>query len=362
MFYHIFYPLGERFIAFNVLKYITFRSGCAFLTSFLAMFFFWRFINRLNVFQKFNLGERVDMYGHSRLETLHKDKSGTPTMGGVMIVGSIALSMLLWMRWDVRFIWYCLFIMFTLGGLGLRDDWLKFTSGRGLSRRDKFLYQMIIGVLVGVIVCLNKNMTTEISFPFFKRLMVDLGYFYVLWTSLVIVSTSNAVNFTDGLDGLAIGGVITTSIVFAILCYLSGHILFSGYLFIPYVPDSGELTIVCSAILGAGLGFLWYNCYPAQIFMGDTGALSLGGLIGAIALFIKKEFLLILCGGIFVAEALSVCLQILSVKLKGKRVLDAAPLHHHYQIKGVPESKIIVRFWIFSILLAALALLTLKLR
>lgn len=362
MLYHILYPLSKYWAVFNIVKYITFRSGCAFVTAFLLSFLLWRQARKMNIFKKFNLGEKIDMYGHPHLEDLHKNKKGTPTMGGIMIILAVFISALFWMRWDVGFMWYCLSIMLMLGLLGFRDDYLKLKRGKGLSRKEKLIFQIGTGVVLGLIICLNKDISTRLDLPFFKDLAVDLSYFYILWASLVIIATSNAVNFTDGLDGLAIGGIITTSLVLAVLCYLTGHIKFSQYLFIPYIKDTGELTILCSAIFGAALGFLWYNCYPAQIFMGDTGALSLGALLGAVSLFAKKEFLLIIAGGIFVVEALSVMLQIISVRFRGKKLFKAAPLHHHFQIEGYPESKIIIRFWIVSIMLAALALLTLKLR
>jgi len=360
MFYHLLYPLSGHYPLFNLVKYITVRSGLSFLTSFVLMFVFWKFIKKY--LEKFQFTETVDMYGNSGLESLHKSKEGTPTMGGLLIIGSVLVSGLLWTRLNVGYTWYVLLIMVLLGSLGFADDFLKVKKGKGLSRSEKLVSQIIIGCAVGLVICLNKNISTVIDLPFLKRVQIDLGYFYMFWGSLVIVATSNAVNFTDGLDGLAIGGVICSSLVFAILAYLSGHIKFSQYLFIPYINNVGELTVICAALLGAGLGFLWFNSHPAEIFMGDTGALALGGILGAIALLIKKEFLLFIAGGIFVLEALSVVLQILSLRLCGKRVFKAAPLHHHFQLMGWPESKIIVRFWIISILFAACSLLTLKLR
>jgi phospho-N-acetylmuramoyl-pentapeptide-transferase len=360
MFYYLLYPLSKYFILFNLFKYITFRSGASFITSFFLIFVLWRYTK--NKFRRLKIEEKPDMYGHIHLQALHETKKGTPTMGGVLIVATVCVSTLLWAKVGVNFIGYSLLIMVLFALLGLRDDLLKIKRGQGLARREKLLCQIAIGVSVGLIICLDKSISTRIDLPFFKKLTYDLGYFYIFWSVLVIVATSNAVNFTDGLDGLAMGGIVTNSLVFAILSYISGHIAFSKYLFIPYIKDAGELTIMCASLLGAGLGFLWFNSYPAEIFMGDTGALSLGGVIGVIALFIKKEFLLIISGGLFVLEALSVVLQILSVKLRGKRLFKAAPLHHHFQLLGWPESKIIVRFWIISIMLGVLSLLTLKLR
>ncbi len=360
MFYHLLYPLAGQFSVLNVVKYITFRSGFSFITSFLFTFLFWNYAKKW--FVKLQFTEKVDMYGHQHLESLHKGKQGTPTMGGLIVIAAVFMSSLLWSRLTIGFTWYALLIMVLLGALGFIDDFLKVKKGKGLTRSEKLLCQIGIGMLVGLVICLNKNVSTRIDFPFFKDLRLDLGYFYIFWASLVIVATSNAVNFTDGLDGLAIGGVITTTLVFAALAYLTGHIKFSQYLFIPYIRDVGELTVICTALLGAGLGFLWFNSYPADIFMGDTGALALGGVIGAIALLIKKEFLLFIAGGIFVLEALSVVLQMGSYRLRGKGLFKAAPLHHHFQILGWAESKIIVRFWIISIMFAVFSLLTLKLR
>jgi len=360
MIYHIFYPLSKYFFVFNVVRYISFRSAFSLLTSFFLVFLVWKITK--NKFYRLGIKEKINMYGHKDLERLHKEKKDTPTMGGVIILLSIFLSSLLWMRWDCSFLWYSLLVFSLLGVLGVRDDLLKIKGEKGISRKEKLGFQIIIGMLVGVLIFLDKNISTSLDFPFFKKVSLNLGYVYILWAALVIVATSNAVNFTDGLDGLAIGGLITNSLVFAILCYLTGHIVFSRYLFIPYIKNAGELTILCSAILGAGLGFLWFNSHPAEIFMGDAGALALGGGLGAIALFIKKELILLVSGGIFVVEALSVILQMLSVNLGGKKLFKAAPLHHHFQLKGIPEFKIIVRFWIVSIAFSVLALLTLKLR
>lgn len=360
MLYHLLYPLAKYWSVFNVIKYITFRSGCSFIFSFLFTFLLWRLLKTR--FEKLDIIEKIDMYGHIHLESLHRKKKGTPTMGGVIIIGAVCISVLLWAKLNVGFIWYVLLIMVMLGFLGFIDDFLKIKKGSGLSRSKKLFFQIAIGIIAGLIICLDKSTSTKIDVLFFKKLQIDLGYFYIFWGSLVIAATSNAVNFTDGLDGLAIGGVVTTSFVFAILAYLTGHVKFSQYLFIPYIQNVGELTVICASLVGAGLGFLWFNSYPAEIFMGDTGALALGGVIGAIALLIKKEFILFIAGGIFVLEALSVVLQVFSCKLRGKRIFKAAPLHHHFQLLGWPESKIIIRFWIVSIIFAVFSLLTLKLR
>lgn len=360
MIYHLFYPLIKYFSPFNVTRYITFRGGCSFITSFLIVFILWKFT--INKLKKLKLLERIDMYGHVHLESLHGSKKGTPTMGGILINFSIILTTLLWARLDNCFIWMAILIIIALGALGFADDYLKTKTGKGLSRLRKLNYQILTGLVIGVIAVLNKNSSTVLDLPFMKSVFLDLGYFYIFWVALIIVATSNAVNFTDGLDGLAIGALIINALLFAFLAYLSGHATFANYLFIPHVKDAGELTVLCLAVVGAGLGFLWFNSHPAEVFMGDVGALALGGLIGAVALFIKKEFLLVVSGGLFVAEALSVILQMLSVRLVKKKFFLAAPFHHHLQILGWKESKITVRLWIVSIICAVVSLLTLKLR
>ena len=360
MIYHLFYPLTKHFFIFNLTKYITFRSGCAFVTSFLVVMLLWKFT--LKRLKRLKIVEKVDMYGHVHLESLHEEKKGTPTMGGVLILFSILVTTLFWARWDNCFVWLVMVVTISLGGLGLCDDFLKIKRGKGLSRGKKLFWQGLIGVLLGILIVINKNFSTTWSLPFFKKIVVDLGYFYIFWAALMIVATSNAVNFTDGLDGLAIGALIQNALIFGFLSYIVGHMKFANYLFIPYISGAGELTIFCFSLMGAGLAFLWFNSYPAEVFMGDVGALALGGAIGAIALLIKQEFLLFISGGLFVIEALSVILQMLSVKFRGKRLLKAAPLHHHFQVVGWKEPKIIIRFWIISIMCAVLSLLTLKLR
>ncbi|UCD15519.1 MAG: phospho-N-acetylmuramoyl-pentapeptide-transferase [Candidatus Omnitrophota bacterium] len=360
MIYHILYPLKEYFSALNVTQYITFRGGCAFITSFLFVMLLWKFtIKRL---KRLRIVEKIDMYGHVRLESLHENKKGTPTMGGILIVFSVFMSTLLWMKWNNYFVWMSLFIMVALAFIGLRDDISKIKRGRGICRLEKLTWQGLIGIILGVLVVVSKESTTTLDLPFFKKIILDLGCFYIFWAAFVIVATSNAVNFTDGLDGLAIGALVINFLLFALLSYIVGHLKFATYLLIPHVCGSGELAVLCLALVGAGLGFLWFNSYPAQVFMGDVGALALGGVTGAVALFIKKEFLLIISGGLFVIEALSVILQIFSVKLRGKRLFLAAPLHHHFQLLGWGEPKIIVRLWIVTIMCAVASLLTLKLR
>jgi phospho-N-acetylmuramoyl-pentapeptide-transferase len=360
MIYHLLYPLTKYFSIFNITKYITFRGASSFVTSFIFVILFYGFT--LRKFKKLKLIEKIDMYGHSSLEALHKDKKDTPTMGGILIIFSVILSTIIWARLDNHFIWLSIMVMIGLGILGLIDDILKIKKGKGLSRKKKLIGQIFIGVFLGVIVVVNKNISTYLDFPFFKKITIDLGYFYIFWVTLIIVATSNAVNFTDGLDGLALGALIINSLIFALLSYLVGHIKFANYLFIPYVKGVGELAVFCLALGGAGLGFLWFNSYPASCFMGDVGALSLGGAIGTVALFIKKEFLLFISGGLFVIEAMSVILQMLSIKIRRKKIFLATPFHHHLQLLGWKEPKIIVRLWIVSVICAIAALLTLKLR
>jgi len=360
MIYHLFAPLASLVPIFNVTRYITFRSGCAFITSFVFVLATWSYA--LEWLQKLHMTETIDMYGHKALEGLYAGKKGTPTMGGILIIVAVLFSTLLWARWDNVFIWLSIMTMVGLGALGFADDYLKTKTGKGLCRRDKLMGQILIGLIVGGLVVFNKDMSTTWDFPFFKKIAIDLGLFYIFWAALVIVATSNAVNFTDGLDGLAIGTLTINFFIFGILAYVSGNVKIAKYLFIPYVPGSGELAVLCFALLGAGLGFLWFNAYPAQVFMGDVGALSLGGVIGAIALLIKKEFLLFICGGIFVAEALSVVLQMIWINCFKKKLFKAAPLHHHLQLMGWKENKITVRLWIVAILCGVLTFLTLKLR
>ena len=360
MIYHLFYPLTKYFSIFNLTKYITFRGGCAFITSFIIVMVLWKFT--LKRLKKLKIVEKIDMYGHVHLESLHEEKKGTPTMGGVLILFAVLATTFLWARWDNCFVWPVALVVVFLGSLGLCDDFLKIKRGKGLSRGKKLFWQSLIGVLLGIMIVAGKSLPTTWSFPFFKKVIVDLGYFYIFWAVLMVVASSNAVNFTDGLDGLAIGALIGNFLIFGFLSYIVGHIKFANYLFIPYIKDAGELTIFCFSLMGAGLAFLWFNSYPAEVFMGDVGALALGGAIGTIALLIKQEFLLFISGGLFVIEALSVILQMLFVKFRGKRLFKAAPLHHHFQIAGWEEPKIIVRFWIISTMCAVLALLTLKLR
>lgn len=359
MFYHLLYPLKKYFFIFNVLKYITFRAGCAFITSFILIILLFKFT--IKKFARSNIIEKIDMYGHIHLEEIYAQKKGTPTMGGILIILSVLFSSFIWGRWDNVLIWLVLVVFLGLGLLGAYDDFRKIKKGKGLSRKNKLIAQVMMGLLLAGLLLIN-DFPPTLSFPFFKRAVISLGYFYILWVVLVIIASSNAVNFTDGVDGLAIGAVIANAFIFSLFSYLAGNFKFSQYLFIPYIPGAGEIAVFCLALAGAGLGFLWYNCYPAEVFMGDVGALSLGGVLGAVAIIIKKELILIISGGLFVFEAISVILQMFFIKRYKRKLFKASPFHHHLQLLGWKEPKIVVRLWIVVILLGAISLLTLKLR
>jgi len=362
MLYYLLYPLHNAFSFFNIFRYITFRAAMATLTAFALSLIFGPAIIRL--LRSLKIGEHIRKEESAKLYDLHSNKQDTPTMGGLMILSAVILSTLLWSEFLNKYILLALLSTIWLGITGFIDDYLKQIKkkSKGLTATAKFTSQIILGLVVGLILYLSPQHSTKIDLPFFKDIWWDVGIFYVLFVIIVITSTSNAVNLTDGLDGLAIGTVIMAALSFTILSYISGNIRFASYLLVPYIKGSGELTVFCASIFGAGLGFLWFNCYPASIFMGDVGSLALGGALGIVALLIKKELLLVIVGGIFVLEALSVILQIGSFKLTKKRIFKIAPLHHHFQFLGWPESKVIVRFWIVAGLLALLTLVTLKIR
>jgi len=309
-----------------------------------------------------SLQEHIDMYGHLKLQAIFNGKKGTPTMGGILVISSVLISCLLWSRLDNIFVLLSVAVLLLFGLLGFIDDYLKFKNKKGINRAPKFVVQFILGIALGIVLTGLRIIEPSVHFPFFKDFIIKLGYIYVIWTALVISASCNSVNFTDGLDGLAIGSILMVSLVFAVLSYISGNIKFSSYLFLPFIKDTGELSVFCSCILGSGLGFLWFNAQPAEVFMGDVGSSALGASLGAIAVFTKKELWLLIAGGLFVMEALSVILQIGSVKILKKRLFKAAPFHHHLQLLGWPESKITVRLWIISSLFAALAFATLKIR
>jgi len=363
MLYYLLYPLKDIFFIFNIFKYITFRSAMATLTSFILSLLLGPYI--IKKLAQYNVGATVRKKEESqKLYELHQHKEGTPTMGGIMIIFGIVLSTLLWAKLDNLYIILSIFVTLWLAGVGFLDDYLKLKKyhPKGIPASVKLSLQIILGLIIGTILYLKVPQATRLDIPFFKEISWDLGIFYILFVILVITASSNAVNLTDGLDGLAIGIVVMVGFAFAVLSYVAGNIRFSNYLFVPYIKGAGELTVFCASILGSGLGFLWFNCYPALVFMGDVGALALGGALGAVAIFIKKELLLGIVGGVFVLEAISVILQVGSFKLRKKRIFKIAPLHHHFQFLGWSEPKIVVRFWILAALLAMLTIVTLKIR
>jgi phospho-N-acetylmuramoyl-pentapeptide-transferase len=358
---------SEFFKALNVFQYITFRGLCAAVTAFLLSLLFGNFVIRKLISLKFGQPIRTADEVHKLFE-LHGAKKGTPTMGGVLLIGSTLVATLLWARPTNPFVWLVVFSTAYLAIVGFYDDWLKVSkkSSDGISSRLKFLLQCILAAIVTAFFLLNPALSEtaqQIYIPFFKDpVFVSLGAFTFVFYLLVIVGTSNAVNLTDGLDGLAAGCTATVAATFAALAYLAGNIKAATYLQIPFFSFSGELAILCLALFGACLGFLWWNCHPARVFMGDTGSLAIGGLLGVVAISCKQEILLVIVGGVFVAEALSVILQVGSFKLTGKRIFRMAPLHHHFELSGWKENTVIVRFWIMSLLFALLGLATLKLR
>ncbi|MFA4842637.1 MAG: phospho-N-acetylmuramoyl-pentapeptide-transferase [Candidatus Omnitrophota bacterium] len=318
----------------------------------------------IRLIKRLEIGERVVKEDSLRLDELHNGKIGTPTMGGILILFAIGFAVFLWADIFNRHILLASFSTMWLGITGFMDDYLKQVKkkSKGLTAAAKFTSQIILGLILGLILFSDPAYNTAVDVPFLKNVSLNLGILYILFVILVIAGSSNAVNLTDGLDGLAIGCVIMAAIAFSILSYVSGNIKFSHYLLIPYIPGSGELTVFCASILGAGLGFLWFNAHPASIFMGDVGALALGGALGTVAILIKKELLLVVVGGVFVLEAFSVILQVGSFRLTGKRIFKIAPLHHHFEFLGWHENKVIVRFWIVASLFALLTLVTLKIR
>jgi len=358
---------SEFFKALNVFKYLTFRSICAAATAFLISIMFGNWVIRKLISLKFGQPIRTKEEVNQLFE-LHGAKKGTPTMGGLLIIGSILISTLLWASPENPLVWLVLFSMLFLGGIGFYDDWLKVKkkNSAGISSRLKLALQCLLALIFTVFFLYlyrDTNFTKLLYIPFFKEPIV-LGFvgFIFAFYLMVIVGTSNAVNLTDGLDGLATGCTATVAAAYAALAYLAGNIKAANYLQIPSVPLSGELCVLCAALLGACLGFLWWNAYPAKVFMGDTGSLAIGGMLGAVAICCKQEILLVIVGGVFVIEAMSVILQVASFKLTGKRIIKMSPIHHHFELSGWKENTVIVRFWIMSILFALLGLATLKLR
>ena len=359
MLYHLFYPLKTVFGGFNVFRYITFRSIFAVLTALIITLIIgaW-FIRKL---QDLQLGQFIREDGPQS----HLSKAGTPTMGGLMIIFTAIAATMLWSDLYNPYIWLLVMVTGGFGLIGFFDDYLKVVkkNNRGLSGRAKLLAQIGIALVVAFCLYYTPGFNTTLTFPFFKQLQPDLKWGFIPLAVFIIVGAANAVNLTDGLDGLAIGPVTIAAGIYMILCYLAGNRIIATYLQIPYVPGVGELAIFMGAMVGAGIGFLWFNTYPAQVFMGDVGALALGGVLGTVALATKQEFLLAIVGGIFVVEALSVIIQVCFFKVSnGKRVFRMAPLHHHFELKGWSEPKVIVRFWILSLILGLISLSFLKLR
>jgi phospho-N-acetylmuramoyl-pentapeptide-transferase len=361
MLYSLLFPLHDSFSLFNVFRYITFRTALATLTALLISLALgpW-FIQRLREFQ---IGQQIRPEG----PLSHQSKKGTPTMGGLLILIAVVLPSLLWADPANPYVWIALISTLLYGVIGFADDYLKLTRKRslGLTARQKFVAQIVVAIGIGstLVFMTGRGLyTTHLSLPFFKHFEPDLGWFFILWTVLVVVGAANAVNLTDGLDGLAIGSSLIASGTYAILAYVAGHAKVSTYLDVPNIKGVGELAVICGALVGASLGFLWFNAHPAQVFMGDVGSMAIGGGLGTIALLIKQEALLVFVGGLFVIEALSVIAQVGSFKLRGKRVLKMAPIHHHFEAIGWTETQVVIRFWIVAIIFALLGLSTLKLR
>ncbi|BBN80350.1 phospho-N-acetylmuramoyl-pentapeptide-transferase [Pseudoalteromonas sp. A25] len=352
--------LTQYYSGFNVFSYLTLRAILGILTAlFISLYFGPKLIRAL---QKMQIGQTVRDDGPES----HLSKSGTPTMGGLLILASIFTSTLMWGDLDNKYVWVTLFVIGSLGIVGFVDDYRKVIrkDSKGLIARWKYFWQSVIAISVASFMYFTSHSAAETTLvvPFLKEVMPQLGLFYLVMCYFVIVGTSNAVNLTDGLDGLAIVPTILVASALAIIAYLTGNVNFSSYLHIPHIPLASELVVVCTAIVGAGLGFLWFNTYPAQVFMGDVGSLALGGALGIIAILVRQELVLLIMGGVFVMEALSVILQVGSYKLRGQRIFRMAPIHHHYELKGWPEPRVIVRFWIISIVLVLAGLATLKIR
>lgn len=358
MLFHLFYPLASNMKILNIFKYLTFRTIYAMITALIVCFVLGPWIIRK--LEKLQARQVIRTDGPES----HLEKQGTPTMGGLIILTAIIVPTLLWADLTNFYIWSTLFIVVGYGMVGFMDDYLKVVkkNTKGLSARQKMFWQVLLAGCVAGFLYWLPGFNELLYVPFFKHFHPNLGILFIPFVVLVIVGASNAVNLTDGLDGLAIGPVTINAATYLLFAYIAGHATLSAYLQIPRVPGAGELAVICGAMVGAGLGFLWFNSYPAEIFMGDVGSLSLGGTLGVIAVLTKQEILLVIVGGIFVVEALSVIFQVGSYKYRGKRIFRMAPIHHHFELKGVAEPKIIVRFWIITIILALVAISTLKMR
>lgn len=361
MLYHLLVPFADEVIFFNLFRYLTFRTGAAIMTALVICFVIApTTIKWLKKIQAGSLTKR------EHLPDNHLEKVGTPTMGGLMIVVAVTISTLLWADLSNPYIWYTVLVMVGYGFVGFLDDYLKLSkkNSKGLPGRYKLLGQVLIGTIatLGIMHHLPEEIGTHVAIPFFKDLFINLSYFFLPWAVIVMVGASNAVNLTDGLDGLAIVPVAIAAACFGLISYLVGNVIYADYLHVPYVAGAGELSIICGALLGAAMGFLWFNAPPAMVFMGDTGSLSMGGFLGTISVATKHELVLAIIGGLFVLETVSVIVQVASFKLTGKRVFAMAPLHHHFEKKGWSEPTIVIRFWIIAVILALIGLSTLKLR
>jgi phospho-N-acetylmuramoyl-pentapeptide-transferase len=366
MFYYL-SGLTEWFSPLRVFQYTTFRAVFAAITALLICVVSGPWVIRK--LTEFKLGQPIR--GEDDLRALaqsHGAKKGCPTMGGILIIWAVVDAVLLWAIPVNPLVLLCLATLIWLGGVGFLDDYAKVRAQKttGIRAKTKLIYQVGFGLFVGGYLLLDPQLgpvTRHLMVPFVKQpLIADMGWWTLLLVVVVIVGSSNAVNLTDGLDGLAIGCTLTVALAYAVMTFVAGNVRFASYLQVPHVPGASELTVVCAALVGASLGFLWFNCHPAQVFMGDTGSLAIGGLIGAIAVMIKQELVLVIVGGIFVLEAASVILQVASFKLRGKRIFAMAPIHHHFELRGWSETKITTRFWVLSVIFALLGLATLKLR
>jgi phospho-N-acetylmuramoyl-pentapeptide-transferase len=363
MLLHLFSSLRDEIPVLNVVRYITFRTAIAMFTGLAIVLLFgpWM-IERL---RRLKYGQQIRDEGPQT----HQKKAGTPTMGGVLILAGALIPTLLWADLTNRNVWILVFATLAFGGIGFADDYIKIAKKRslGLTAAQKMSLQVLVALTIGLGLYLASladpdSFSTRVVFPFFKRLMPDLGAFYVVFAVILLVGSTNAVNLTDGLDGLAIGATLIAAAAFTGLAYVTGHFVFANYLDLIFQPSAGEVTVFCGALTGAAMGFLWWNCYPAAVFMGDVGSLALGGALGTVAILIKQEILLIPIGGLFVVEALSVMTQVVSFKTTGKRVFRMAPLHHHFELMGWKETQVVIRFWIVAFAFALLSLASLKLR
>ncbi|MBO6816033.1 MAG: phospho-N-acetylmuramoyl-pentapeptide-transferase [Rhizobiaceae bacterium] len=361
MLHYLGQELSSDISVLNIFRYITFRTGAALITSALLVFLFGpAIIQSLKIRQ--GKGQPIRADGPES----HFLKAGTPTMGGLIILSGMLASSLLWANLTSVYVWVVLLVTLGFGAIGFYDDYLKVTaaSHKGFSGKARLGLEALIAgaACYAIMVTGEEPFSSSLAFPFFKDLLLDLGFFFVVFGAFVIVGAGNAVNLTDGLDGLAIVPVMIAAASFGVIAYLSGNAIFAGYLQINFVPGTGEVAVLCGAVIGAGLGFLWFNAPPAAIFMGDTGSLALGGMIGAVAVATKHEIVLVIIGGLFVMEALSVIIQVFSYKMTGKRVFRMAPIHHHFEKKGWTESQVVIRFWIIAVMLALVGLSTLKIR